>query len=251
MKTAFDISRDQFTIGKQLWLHFYMGIAIIFVYILISPYIIEAGYPGLWALLIVELFVLAPIGMGHLFKEGWRINKLWSLRNVVYFTKRLSIKQYLKWSVIGILGCLVLYIPMYPVGLFLRESVFSWLPEWFFNPSMGTDNVDLIAKMFLAGIFIDGIVGPVVEELFFRGYLLPRMAYLKKWAPIVNGLLFGLYHFWQPHNYVAIIGVGIILSYIVWRKKNVYLGIIIHCVINLAGAIGGYVAANSGEMILR
>ena len=101
------------------------------------------------------------------------------------------------------------------------------------------------------GIFIDGIVGPVVEELFFRGYLLPRMAYLKKWAPFVNGTLFGLYHFWQPHNYLAIIGIGIILSYIVWRKKNVYLGIIIHCTLNILGAIGGYLAATGGQIIAR
>lgn len=251
MNTTFDISRDQFGIGKQLWLHFYMGLIIIAVYIVISPYIIEAGYPGLWALLLVELLVLTPIGLTHLFKEGWRLNQGWSLRNAVYFTEKLSLKQYLKWSLIGILACVLLYVPMYPVGLFLRETVFAWLPEWFFNPLMGADDPNLVANMFLAGIIIDGIVGPTVEELFFRGYLLPRMAYLKKWAPILNGLLFGLYHFWQPHNYVAIIGVGIVLSYIVWRKKNVYLGIIIHCVLNLSGAIGGYLAASGGEMIMR
>jgi membrane protease YdiL (CAAX protease family) len=105
--------------------------------------------------------------------------------------------------------------------------------------------------MFLAGIVIDGLIAPVIEELFFRGYLLPRMAYLKHWAPIVNGTLFGLYHLWQPHNLPAIIGVGIVLSYVVWRKQNVWLGVFIHCTLNIVGAISGYLAASGGYVIPR
>ncbi len=251
MKTAFDINQDQISFKKQLWYHFYMGIAIIIVYILISKSIIDLGYPGIAALLVVELFVLAPIGLAHLGWKGKQLNGKFSLKNVIAYTEKLSIGQYIKWSLIGIIGCSVIYIPLFPVGLYLKEKVFYWLPQWYFDPGFGTTDIGLVANVFLMGIFIDGIVGPVVEELFFRGYLLPRMAYLKKWAPFVNGTLFGLYHFWQPHNYLAIIGIGIILSYIVWRKKNVYLGIIIHCTLNILGAIGGYLAATGGQIIAR
>ncbi|MGI9552806.1 MAG: CPBP family intramembrane glutamic endopeptidase [Aurantibacter sp.] len=251
MKAFFDIEQDQFTLNKQLWYHFYPGLAILITYILISKYLVDLGYPGLTGLLFVELLVLAPIGISHLLIHGKRLNGKFSLKNVIVYTQKLSWKQYLKWTLIGILSCIVVYVPLYPLGLFLKDSIFSWLPEWYFDPGFGTSNMDLIANVFLAGIFIDGIVGPVVEELFFRGYLLPRMAYLKKWAPIVNGILFGLYHFWQPHNYLAIIAIGIILSYIVWKKKNVYLGILIHCTLNILGALGGFLAANAGELIVR
>ena len=140
---------------------------------------------------------------------------------------------------------------MYPIGLFFRENVFFWLPEWYFNPGYGTSDMNLVANVFLVGILVDGLVGPIVEELFFRGYLLPRMAYLKKWAPVLNGVLFGLYHFWQPHNYFAIMGVGIVLSWIVWKTKNVYVGIIVHCTLNILGAIMAYFAASGGVMISR
>ncbi|MEK6151790.1 CPBP family intramembrane glutamic endopeptidase [Flavobacteriaceae bacterium 3-367] len=251
MKTAFNISQDQITLKKQLWYHFYPGIAILIFYILISKYVVDLGYPGLTGLLLAELFVLAPIGMFHLGRHAKRLNGSHSLKNVIAYTKKLSTGQYLKWSLIGILGCTLIYVPLYPIGLYFKETIFYWLPEWYFDPGFGASSIDLVAKVFLAGIFIDGIVGPVVEELFFRGYLLPRMAYLKQWAPIVNGTLFGLYHFWQPHNYLAIIGVGIILSYVVWKKKNVYLGIIIHCTLNVLGAIGGFLAANAGEVLVR
>ena len=251
MKTNFDIANDQITLKKQLWYHFYPGIAILLVYIFISKYLVDLGYPGLTGLLAVELLVLAPIGMGHLIKKGYRLNGSLSLKNVISYTSRLSIWQYLKWSLIGIIACTVIYVPLFPVGLFLKENLFAWLPEWYFDPGFGTSNLDLVAKIFFVGIFVDGIIGPIVEELFFRGYLLPRMAYLKKWAPILNGALFGLYHFWQPHNYLAIVAVGIILSYIVWKKKNVYLGIIIHCTLNVLGAVGGFLAASGGEFIAR
>lgn len=251
MKTFFDIKQDQFTLRKQLWYHFYPGLAILITYILISKYLVDLGYPGLTALLFVELLILAPIGMTHLLLHGKRLNGKLSLKKVIAYTDKLSWKQYLKWTLIGILACTIVYVPLYPLGLFLKESLFSWLPEWYFDPGFGTTDTDLIAKVFFAAIFIDGIVGPVVEELFFRGYLLPRMAYLKKWAPIVNGLLFGLYHFWQPHNYLAIIAIGIVISYIVWKKKNVYLGILIHCTLNILGALSGFLAASGGEVIMR
>jgi membrane protease YdiL (CAAX protease family) len=68
---------------------------------------------------------------------------------------------------------------------------------------------------------------------------------------VVNGAFFGLYHFWQPHNLIALIIVGIILSYIVWKTKNVYLGIALHCTMNVLGAVGGYLAVVNGVDIAR
>lgn len=251
MENQINFQVEQITLKKQLWYHFYPGLIILIAYVLISKYLVDLGYPGLTALLFVELLILTPVGMGHLFWVGNKLNGKPSLKNIIPYSARLNWKQYLSWSLLGIVGCLLIYIPLYPVGLFLKEKLFFWLPEWYFDPGFGSSSMELVAKVFFWGIFIDGIIGPVVEELFFRGYLLPRMAYLKKWAPILNGVLFGLYHFWQPHNYLAIIAIGIVLSYIVWKKQNIYLGIIIHCTINILGAIGGFLAASGGELIAR
>ena len=251
MKTSFNFADDQITLRKQIWYHFYPGIILTLAYIFISKYIVDLGLPGLTGLLVVELLILPPIELGHMAYHGKLINGKWGFKRVIGFTKKLSFKQYLKWSLIGILGCLLIAFPLYPVGLFFRETLFSWLPAWYFDPGFGTENMELVAKVFFIGIFVDGIIGPVVEELFFRGYLLPRMAYLKKWAPVLNGLMFGLYHFWQPHNYLVTVAVGILISYIVWKKENVYLGIIIHCTLNILGALGGFLAASQGIAIVR
>jgi uncharacterized protein len=36
------------------------------------------------------------------------------------------------------------------------------------------------------------------EELYFRGYLLPRLYRFGIWAPLINISLFSLYHYWTP-----------------------------------------------------
>jgi len=231
--------------------HFYIGVLITAFYVIAGPLVVSRGYPGIAPLLLAELFILAPIGMAHLLIKAKSLTGNYNLSSVIVYRQKTSIRSMILWSLGGIALVALVYVPLYPVGLFFRGSVFAWLPEWYFNPVFGSADTALIAKIFLAGIFIDGLVGPVVEELFFRGYLLARMEHLKGWAPVLNGTLFGIYHFWQPHNMLAIIGVGIVLSYVVWKTKNVYLGIIIHCTINLLGAIGGYMAVSEGVALGR
>lgn len=48
-----------------------------------------------------------------------------------------------------------------------------------------------------------GFIGPFIEELYFRGFLLPRMAWMKKWALLVEAFLFALYHIWSPWQLVT------------------------------------------------
>lgn len=241
----------QISFPRQLFNHFYLGILITLLYIWLSPKIIGAGYPSMYMLLIAEVALLAPLVLLHLLWSSKRQFGKFSYSKLIPFTDNLKTKTFIIWMVGGLVVVTLLYLSLYPLGQLFRESVFSWLPEWYFNPTYGSEDTRHIARTFLLAIFIDGFIGPVAEEFFFRGYLLPRMAYLKKWAPIVNGALFGLYHFWQPHNLIAIIAIGIILSYVVWKTRNVYLGIAIHCTINILGAVGAYLAVMSGTMIVR
>jgi hypothetical protein len=66
-----------------------------------------------------------------------------------------------------------------PLDGFLMEKVFSWLPGWFFfaeNFTQYSTAVLLVTWTF--GLVVNGIAGPVVEEMYFRGYLLPRISRL-------------------------------------------------------------------------
>ena len=59
----------------------------------------------------------------------------------------------------------------------------------------------------------------MVEELYFRGYLLPRISRLGAWAPLVNTVLFSLYHLFTPW-----LSVGRIASDRRTRRRHVYAG---------------------------
>jgi len=98
----------------------------------------------------------------------------------------------------------------------------------------------LIITYLFAFIFVV-IVAPTVEELYFRGYLLPRMPRWKGWTPILHSTLFALYHTWTPWMAITRTIAMLPLIYIVQRKRNIYLGIIIHCLINVIDIIIGVV----------
>jgi len=48
------------------------------------------------------------------------------------------------------------------------------------------------------GLVLSGLVAPIVEELYFRAYLMPRIPVAGRWAPAVNAALFAIYHFYTP-----------------------------------------------------
>jgi membrane protease YdiL (CAAX protease family) len=135
-----------------------------------------------------------------------------------------------------------------PLNQMLAEKVFFWLPDYLqpeWQPPAPPARA-LILLVLVLQVVIDGVVAPVMEEVYFRGYLLPRMGYLGGWAPAVNALLFAVQHFWQPYNWVLIFLLSGSLTYVVWWKRNIYIAMLLHGSANTIGAVlalVGYLAA--------
>jgi uncharacterized protein len=74
------------------------------------------------------------------------------------------------------------------------------------------------------------LLAPVVEELFFRGLLLPRMrAAFGKRDVVANGTLFTLYHVHQPWSMPATLIDGIVnQAYPTRRFRSTWMGLITH-----------------------
>lgn len=74
------------------------------------------------------------------------------------------------------------------------------------------------------------VLAPVVEELFFRGLLLPRMrGALGKRDFLANGAMFGLYHVHQPWSMPASVIDGIVTqAYPARRFRSIWIGLITH-----------------------
>ncbi|HZY81078.1 MAG TPA: type II CAAX endopeptidase family protein [Cyclobacteriaceae bacterium] len=213
---------------KLILLHLYPGLLILAFYLLVALFVVSHGFPGMIALLAAELLILVPIGIVHL--RNW--------------TSPFNSRPRILWIPVGFVACLVLYAPMFSVGLWARTNLFAWLPSWFYDPGFDWASKQALIITFSLGIVIDGVVGPVVEELYFRGYLLPQMK--GSLAPLVNAALFTVYHFWQPHNYAAIFMVSLVLSYAAWWTKSVWASVGIHCMVNIVGSATGLFAAIGG-----
>jgi membrane protease YdiL (CAAX protease family) len=126
-----------------------------------------------------------------------------------------------------------------PLNRLLAEKVFFWLPDYLqpqWQPPAPPARALVLLGLVLQ-VVIDGVVAPVTEEVYFRGYLLPRMGYLGGWAPAVNALLFAVQHFWQPYNGVLIFLLSLSLTYVVWWKRNLYIGMLLHGSANTIGAV--------------
>ena len=218
---------------RLIALHLVPGMLATGAYILLAPPLIARGYPALFALLLATAGVLLPLEIGYLLWQAKRMGG--TLRDVVQLREPLPRRQYIIWPVVLIVwgfvsSILLLKLDHATIGLF------TWLPSWYFAADVMKDlasySPGVLKATFLLGFVVGGFVGPVVEELYFRGYLLPGMSRLGKGAPVVHAVLFSLYHFWTPWQNFGRIALMIPLSWLVLRKKNIYIGMIAHIALN-------------------
>ena len=228
---------EQFSVARLLTLHLLPGALITAAFVALAPAVKAAGFPPIAALLAAIVVVLIPVELGIVFLAARRNG----FDATVPYRRRLRGRDWF-WLVPAlILAAFAGFGVSMVIESRLIERLFGWLPEWFVAP-LPLGNVDdytagAWSVTLVAYFVLNGVVGPIVEELYFRGYLLPRMERLGRWAPLVNVSLFSLYHFWSPWQVMArILGLGP-MAYAVRWKRSVYLGMVVHCALNSLGVL--------------
>ena len=228
---------EQTSMAKLLSLHLVPAILWAIFYIPIARIASEKGIPTMLVMYVVVAFVLLPFELGFLYYQGKKLNGKLSLKGVVLFREKMPWWQYLVFGIILFVWIVIIFLASTNFMNVLDAKLFFWIPEWF-KLSRGAieQNAPSIEfTMWTLGLIFIAIIGPLTEELYFRGYLLPRLSKLGKWAPLVNVSLFILYHFWQPQAFITGIVAMLPLVYIVWWKRNIYLTIGLHIFINTFG----------------
>jgi membrane protease YdiL (CAAX protease family) len=211
------------------------GTLITAFYFLARPLVLRAGYPAIMALFLAIIFILIPFELGYLLYEGKRTTGRFSLQNVVLFRDPMPFWHYLLFVPLLLAWMLAVFALLAPVDRYLAQAFFSWFPDWSVpatSPAAiaqyprGVLVVTLLVEMALS------IARPVVEELYFRGYLLPRIPASRTWAPLINALLFSLYHFSSPWQNLSRIIAILPFVYVVSWKRNVYIGVFTHAAFN-------------------
>lgn len=86
----------------------------------------------------------------------------------------------------------------------------------------------LVMLIMLIGNFIG-------EEIYFRGYLMKKTAFLGRYNWLINSVLFCFYHLWQiPQSWPLIIPF-LFFGLVMQLRKNLYTMIAFHLFFNIAG----------------
>jgi membrane protease YdiL (CAAX protease family) len=232
-------SIPQHSFIKSVALHLLPAVFVFTFYILAAPFVIGLGFPPGLALLLGFLFIGTPIELGYLLYLGKKRNGTFSLRGIVLYRERIPIWQYFVFFVLLLAFAFSVLFLISPVTEFLAENVFSWLPKFLLpdgSSSYPPFAPTAILVTLILGLIFDGIVNPIIEELYFRGCLLPRISRFGWLAPLMSAFLFSLQHYWQPYNFPLIFLIQLAIVYVVWWKRNIYISMLAHCAGNLIGA---------------
>ena len=229
---------QQLSTAMLLTLHIVPGVLMTAGYVAFAPIAERLGFPPIAALLAAILLVLIPVELGVL-RWAARAERV-GIRELLPYRHPIPVRTW-AWLVpaliaLAFVGFGVSQVAFEPA---LIDRFFGWLPAWYISPILIDRVADYSVGAWLVTIgayfALNSFLGPIVEELYFRGYLLPRMARFGRWAPLLNVTLFSIYHFWSPWQIGArILGLGPTVYAVQW-KRNIYLGMVVHCSLNTIG----------------
>lgn len=237
------IQDEQISIGRMIILHLLPGALAMSLMLISGSLLKRIGiFPSLPVLFTFVAPMLILMQLGFLYYKGKQMNGRFSLKGVVLYRD-----NPMPWWKIVTLSlplfawiAIAFYIVKPPVNSFFIGHFFSWMPAYFFDDHFlnnlsqySPDMLRVLGVLFTLSISFGG----AVEELYFRGYLLPRLEPLGTWAPLVNIVLFSLYHFWSPWETVVRLLALTPWIFTIWRTRNIYLAILVHFFINAFSGI--------------
>jgi membrane protease YdiL (CAAX protease family) len=234
-----DAPLEQHSLGQSIVLHLLPGAIATVVYVLTVPFFIGLGYPTIMALYLPMILAVILVELGYLFYQGQKKNGSLSLKGVVNYSQHVPWWMYIAFPLLILIWGILVTALVSPIDNLLLNQVFKWLPDWYTLRNVLEIKTmysrDAILFTAVCALILNGLVGPIVEELYFRGHLLPRLSRFGRWAPLINVALFSLYHGWTPWMFFSRLILLIPMVYLVWWKRNIYIGMIAHCLLNLIG----------------
>jgi membrane protease YdiL (CAAX protease family) len=164
----------------------------------------------------------------------------------------LALRKYgVGWDALGMRGFPVSVLPL-GCGLMILSYLFNLVYGAFlalFGLRMQVDLVAIFAELsspwwlLVAGI----VVAPVVEEIFFRGFVFAGLVQRYDWrlAVLISSGLFALIHF-QPLASPAIFFLGCIFAYLYYRSRSIWPAVLMHVSTNALALGAAYLLAKTG-----
>lgn len=243
---------DKHSIPFSIALHLVPGAFIVAVYAFIAAPLVRAiEYPPFLAWAIALCVILFPMHFGMLWLGKYRTGK-YSLRGALgYMDRPVKRGKVTGMIIFCLLWMFIVSLALLPVlDTPIYNAFFTWVQYEGADPSgtgylAGFSQEMLLTTLLICGPFT-GFILPLIEEYYFRGLLLPRMAQLGNWAPIFNMFLFSVYHFWAPWTVLSkmiFLFPGIWLAY---KKQDIRISIGMHPGSALLATVIGVTAISLG-----
>ena len=238
LPTVPKVSSPQHPLLNSIILHLLPGVVFLVIWFLVTPLVQRWGLPVAFAGSFAILFGQLPLVLGILLYQSRKQTGRFSLRDVIAYRRPVPLWQYL---IFVPLLC-IWYFQASTIWTGLQNNLFTslpWLPRWLDRPLPFIDQGPYSPQVTMIALGLalisSGIIAPIIEELYFRGFLLPRIDRLGVWAVLLNVSLFAFHHLWTPLLNPGRILAWFPIIFIVWRKQNIYIGLSVHLITNLMG----------------
>lgn len=255
MNRVFDWEQTPQFSPVQLLLATFIPSAIAFVgFRVVLPMMVDNGMPVItsWATIAsVMLFGFVIVAIYLLRSEAKQMD--------ISFWTRIALRGLSRrdWGIYLAMMLVATVLVMFstPLTVWFMNAL-SWTPPdympFFLNPQidpMNTDPSILSPNLQLQGNFaliplmaVTLILNILTEELYFRAWMLPKLAKYGNWGWIANGVLFALYHTMQLWLLPTLLVASLAMAFIFYRSKSIWPVFIGHFVGNFLLTIMGMLA---------
>ena len=216
------------------------GVIILLIAFILSSPTIGINFSIYLSIMLAIAFGLVPTELGILKYFAWKNKK--KIKDLILYREKTPLIKMIISIIIPFIFALSVFIIISQYELKLWGNLFNFIQEWFKLYNVKIIELNYLKLSLILALILNGLLGPFVEELYFRGFLLPRMNKFGKFAPFVNVVIFSLYHFFSPWENITRILAVTPLAYSVWINKNIKIGIIIHCSLNTLSCIGAIIS---------
>ena len=218
----------------QIFLAFAIPSAIAFTgFRFVLPAVHAAGAPSIvaWPVIASVMllgFTVAPLWLMHREAKELEI----SLKERMCL-RPLNRKQWLVASAILIVGLIVADATGSLNGIWMGITGLS-VPDYFpffLNPAV--DPMAMAPEALTPGLMIVTLLlNILVEEIYFRAWLLPKMMTLGTVAWAVNGVAFALYHTFQLWLLPQLIPLSLFMAFVVYYTRSIWPALVFHLAVN-------------------
>ncbi len=150
--------------------------------------------------------------------------------------------RFLKWASVG--------MAIGAIGNLIASGLLALWNAWTGNEAGGEVEELILGSSGVVLFLSVGVLAPILEELFFRKFLIDRTRrFGEKTAIVFSAVMFGLFHGNVTQFFYAA-GLGALLAYVYLKSGSIMTAILLHAFFNVfAGLLPAYLMTNANETL--